>query len=136
TSHAMTAHAVRQHRVRVTGMRELRTEQARPEPLAQREPRRVRRLGTVVGMLTGDALAPRLETVSVAHAREQDAPVLDDARRDTERLAQRQPDLAQLDAVHPHGRTQRESSASTAARTCDGSPGCVHASSTPPAYGA
>src|SRR5687768_2790816 len=64
-------------------------------------PGRVDRLWTVVGVLSGDAFAPRGHPITVDELEERDTAFVDDAARDPERLAQWETDLTQRDSFDP-----------------------------------
>ena len=101
----MATHVLIEHAGDHLGSIEAAPEQSRREPLADREPRGVDRLRTVVRLLAGDAFRPRRRTVRVEELEEKDATLRDHARRDSEWLLQREANLAEYDAIEAqHGR--------------------------------
>jgi len=79
-------------------------EQARREPFADREPRRVDRLCGVVGKCTGNAFRPDMSPVAIEQFEQKNSPNGFDAGGDPERFLEWKRDLAEDDAIEKHGR--------------------------------
>src|SRR5262249_17849295 len=75
------------------------TQEPRREPLAQRQPRRVDRLGGVVGKCAGDALRPHMSAVAIEQLEQENTPNRLDAGGNAERFLERKRDLAEDDSI-------------------------------------
>ena len=105
--HVVPAHVLVEYGVHVTGTFDALAEQSGREHAHEGRPGGIERLGRVVGLVVHDALAPAARTVGVEEFAEEDAAFAHLAGGDAERLAEREADLAEDDAVECDHRVNR-----------------------------
>ena len=95
--HPVAAEILIEHRMHVAWMRELAADHAGRDPLTQGIPCRVDCFGAVVRQFQRDTLAPHRHAVHVAQFQQRDSSFRAHARRNPERLSQRQADFVEGD---------------------------------------